>query len=268
MAKQRHSHKCFEKAVRESCRRLQVQCIPIYLLHSPVHWRPIEHWVEAAAKCKRKGLIQSLGLSNCDAKHVKRAYDASKKYGIDLACNQIHFSLLCFKSVELQETVTVCKELNIPVIGFTPLGQGLLTDKMSKSAFDESSNRTAKMLKIDWEDLTELRNEIKKISKRKGCSMAQTCLNWSISKGVIPLVGCRSVQQARDSLHAINESLELSEDEVKVLDSVALNRSTFRSSNRKRQFFVTLFGIVMVVCRALDSLGFGMVPEAGKILVK
>lgn len=57
-------HHDFEHAVRDSCRRLQVSCIPVYLLHSPVHWRPIEYWMEAAAMCHQKGLIQSMGLSN------------------------------------------------------------------------------------------------------------------------------------------------------------------------------------------------------------
>jgi len=54
-----------ERAVRASCERMQVDCIPVYLLHSPVHWlRPVEYWVEACAICYKKGLIKSMGLSN------------------------------------------------------------------------------------------------------------------------------------------------------------------------------------------------------------
>ena len=75
----RFSHACMERAVRASCERLQVSTIPIYLLHSPVHWRPIEYWVESAAICKRKGLIQTMGLSNCNADQVRRAVQAGKE---------------------------------------------------------------------------------------------------------------------------------------------------------------------------------------------
>jgi aryl-alcohol dehydrogenase-like predicted oxidoreductase len=57
-------HSDLEYAVRESCRRMQVDCIPVYLLHSPVHWRSIEYWVEACGICCKKGLIKSMGLSN------------------------------------------------------------------------------------------------------------------------------------------------------------------------------------------------------------
>jgi aryl-alcohol dehydrogenase-like predicted oxidoreductase len=63
-------HSDFEWAVRQSCRRLQVDCIPIYLLHSPIHWlRPIEYWVESAAICKNKyGLIQYMGIEQCECR--------------------------------------------------------------------------------------------------------------------------------------------------------------------------------------------------------
>lgn len=58
-------HSDLERAVRGSCRRLNVESIDVYLLHSPVHWcRPIEYWIEAGAKCYKLGLIKSMGLSN------------------------------------------------------------------------------------------------------------------------------------------------------------------------------------------------------------
>ena len=260
----RYSHHCFEEAVRASCKRLKVDYIPIYLLHSPVHWRPIEFWIEAAAVCKQKGLIKSLGLSNCDAETVKRAYAASKKYGIDIVCNQVHFSLLCYKSAKLQEMVKTCQDLDICIVGFTPLGQGLLVDAMTEDKC--STNRPAKMLKIEWNELVPLRNELKHLADKYNASMAQICLNWSVQHGVLPLVGCRTPTQARDSVQAVAGKWNLTKEEVEILDIVALDRSTFRSSNRKRMFFVTLFGIVMVVCNTMDWLGFGMIAEAGKVI--
>ena len=259
----RYSHQCFENAVRASCVRLGVDCIPIYLLHSPVHWRPIEFWIEAAAICKKKGLIQAMGLSNCDADNVKRAHVAAKEYGIDIICNQVHFSMLCYKSEKLQDMVKVCRHLDICIVGFTPLGQGLLTDGMTEEKCE--SNRPAKMLKIQWNELSSLRDEIKRLAVKYDRSMAQICLNWSICHDILPLVGCRSPKQALDSVQAIS-GWKLTDSEVMSLDDVALDRSTFRSSKRKRMLFVTLFGVIMVVCRTLDMIGYGMVSEAGKII--
>jgi hypothetical protein len=114
--------------------------------------------------------------------------------------------------------------------------------------------------------------------------MAQVALNWSIQHEVIPLVGFRSAKQARDSVGCLGWSL--SKSDVEALDRVALPTSTLDSkrdsfvcvvqylhiltvfsylllllagSKWRRMFFVSLFGIVMTVCRTLDTLGFGSV---------
>jgi aryl-alcohol dehydrogenase-like predicted oxidoreductase len=79
----RWSHASLERAVRASCKRLQVSSIPIYLLHSPIHcWRPIEYWVQSVAICKQKGLVQTMGLSNCNANQVQRAVQAGKEVSL------------------------------------------------------------------------------------------------------------------------------------------------------------------------------------------
>lgn len=84
----RYSHACFERAVRASCHRLHVTTILIYLLHSPVHWRPIEYWVESAAMCKAKRLIHAMGLSNCNADQVRRAVNAGKQVRSKALCSE------------------------------------------------------------------------------------------------------------------------------------------------------------------------------------
>jgi pyridoxine 4-dehydrogenase len=250
-------HQDFEWAVRQSCKRLQVDCIPIYLLHSPIHWlRPIEYWVESAAICKRKGLIQYMGLSNANADQVRRAVAAGKTFDIDIVCNQVHYSLLDYNSRELQEMEKMCRELSVTIIAFTPIGQGLLTDNLTEEKF--RANKPAKMLHLSQSDLQPLRHVIQQVAHKHEKTMAQVCLNWCIQHGTIPLVGCRTVQQAQDSMGCLGWSL--SATDVEQLDAVALNKSTLDSPAWKRTFFVALFGIVNIVCRTLDSWGFGNPP--------
>lgn len=246
-------HGDFENAARSSCRRLGVDKIHVYLLHSPVHWRPIEFWVEAAAKCRQKGLIEYMGLSNANADQVRRAVRAGKKYGVEIVCNQVHFSLLDYKSDSLQEMQKVCDELNVTIVGFSPIGQGLLTDNLTDEKM--AANRPAKMLRLRRDDLEGLRSVIQKMSHKYEKTMAQISLNWCIQHGVVPLVGCRSTRQAKDSIGCLGWSLK--DEDVKALDDVALDKSTLDSPSWRRALFVTLFGVVHVVCRALDSLGFG-----------
>jgi pyridoxine 4-dehydrogenase len=295
---------------------LGVEAIDVYLLHSPVHWcRPIEYWIEAGAKCHKLGLVRAMGLSNwyvaatrtvfvilistscvvlrhltaclvySNADQVRRAVRAGKEHGVPVVVNQVHYSLLDYNSPALQEMHGACRELGVKVVGFSPIGQGLLTDR-GMEAFD--TNKPAKMLRLTPRDLTELRSTLADVSKRYGKTMAQVALNWCIQHDVIPLVGCRSPGQARDSVGCLGWNL--SKEDVERLDRVALDRSTLESTfvacerflmlkpvkssfsffrpshptlllgpSWRRMLFVSLFAGVMVVCRTLDAFGFGSV---------
>lgn len=241
----RWSHFSFEAALRASLKRIGQERCDIYFLHSPVHPRGIEFWVEAAAICAKKGLLQSMGLSNCNADQVRRAVAAGKRYGVRISCNQIMFSLLDYKSPVLQETVQACQELDVMVIAYSPIGQGLLTDKLTQESFE--SNRIATMTRISWDCLAPLREEVSSIARAHGKTMAQVAMNWCICHKTIPLVGCRTVKQAQDSLGCLG--WRLSEDEVRRLDQVSLARSTLDSPTWRRSIFVFLAGVLMTMYR-------------------
>lgn len=90
--------------------------------------------------------------------------------------------------------------------------------------------------------------------------MAQVALNWCASKGTVPLVGCRSVKQAKDTLGSLK--FDLSDKEVQELDELALGRSTLESPGWRRAIFVTLAGVIMSICRGLDYFGYGRIEQA------
>ena len=257
----RWSHSSFERALRASNARMGIQTCPIYLLHSPMHLgRGIEFWVESAAICKRKGLLQYFGLSNCSAEEVRRAVAAGEKFGVEVVVNQVHYSLLDFNSPSLQEMQRTCEELNVSIIAYNTLGQGLLTDNLTEEKF--KGNIPAKMMHIGYADLLPLRTAMRKIADDHGdtvkgtkASMAQVALSWARAKGVMPLVGCRSTKQAEDTLGSL--SLDLSSEEVATLDALALTRCTLDSPPWRRKLFVVLAGVVMTACRWLDFFGVG-----------
>ena len=266
-----------ERAVRASCRRLQTNKIHIYLLHSPVHWRSLEYWIERGAECKRKGLIDIMGLSNCNAQQVRRAVAAGRKFGVDIVVNQVHYSLLDYNSQNLQDMERTCQELRVAIVGFSAIGQGLLTDTLTPESWD--SNRPAKMLRLKYDQLEPLRAALKRISQEypvvesnKGdttnqptttlghTSMAQVAINWCICHGVVPLVGCRTPKQAKDTIGALGWRLK--PEHVQELDRLALDRSTLDSPGWKRMIFVSLFGLVMTCCQICRALGYGIVQHA------
>jgi len=254
----RWTHNHFERALRDSNERMGVSQCPIYLLHSPMHLtRDIEYFVESAAICKRKGLMEYLGLSNCSADEVRRAVLAGKKYGVDVILNQVHFSLLDYNSTALKEMQRSCDEYGVSIVAYNSLGQGLLTDTLTEEKF--RNNKPAKMMHIQWNDLTLLRSALRRIAdtRSENTSMAQVALNWCRAHNTIPLVGCRSKQQAIDTLSSLD--WELTPEQVAELDSLALTRCTLDSPKWRRKLFVILAGVVMTLCRWMDILGWGRV---------
>lgn len=181
--------------------------------------------------CKVCRVIRMLASAHSDcvacsnADQVRRAVRAGQMHGVPIVCNQVHYSLLDYNSRALQEMHEACRELNVKVVGFSPIGQGLLTDHGMES-FD--SNKPARMLRLKRGDLQALRSTLSDVATQNGKSMAQVALNWCIQHDVIPLVGCRSPRQAADTVGCLG--WKLSESDVDRLDRVALDRSTLAST--------------------------------------
>mmetsp|Transcript_30520 Transcript_30520/g.74897 ORF Transcript_30520/g.74897 Transcript_30520/m.74897 type:complete len:376 (+) Transcript_30520:214-1341(+) len=249
-------------AVQQSNKRLGIPTCPLYFIHTPVHPMPLEHWVRACCVAQDKGYIQAMGLSNCNAEQVRRAVKEAAKHGKRIAANQILYSLLDYNSKALQEMQTVCGANDITIIGYSPVGQGLLVDALTQDKFE--GIRMAKMTGLTWldPDFCELRQAIHAIAASKGRPMAQVCIKWSIAKGAVPLVGVRSLRHLSDIAGALDSTWALSSDEMSLLDRLALKRSTFEKPRWRRAFFTGLLSVLMMMYSVTDWL-YGLPAHAG-----
>lgn len=238
----RWTEKDFDKALKNTTERLGGK-VDVYFIHTPVHPRPLEFWVRCLAKAKQDGRVTAIGLSNFNASQIKRAVIAAHPIKID--CVQVHFSLLVYGSAQLQEMIRVCRENNIAIVGFSPIGQGLLADGLSESQF--KSSKIARVTSLALDDLSPLRRKIREISEGHGVTMTQVAVNWSLCKGVIPLIGVRTTQQAKDAIGAL--SWRLSDEEIKALDTLALDKGTFEKGRIRRAIAVTVITILVMAYR-------------------
>jgi aryl-alcohol dehydrogenase-like predicted oxidoreductase len=99
-----------------------------------------------------------MGLCNCNADQVKRAVAAGKEYGLPVVCNQVHYSLLDYNSLALQGIEKTCRETNVIIIGFSPIGQGLLCDGLDEEKWQH--NKAAKMMRLQYDDVQGLREVV------------------------------------------------------------------------------------------------------------
>ena len=169
---------------------------------------------------------------------MQECHDALARRGVPLASNQISFSLLGRHNGS-QETIAKCNELGVKVLAYYPFAMGLLTGKYSKqlSNTDEMDSLDAsltqkKKTNLELADLERyafgdgetvpeggiqpLLTTIDAIAKKRKKTVSQVALNYIISKGAIPIPGCRTVTQLKDNLGAMG--WRLTATEIKMLE--------------------------------------------------
>jgi aryl-alcohol dehydrogenase-like predicted oxidoreductase len=163
------------------------------------------------------GLVRAVGVSNYGPGKTQRAYDTLAERGIPLASNQVEYSLLN-RDIERNGLLDLCRQLDIKVIAYSPLGQGLLTGKYTPDnppAGIRGLRSRRKLKKV--QPLVGLMREIGEGHGDK--TPAQVAINWTIRKGAIPIPGAKNATQARQNAGAIG--WELTPDEVAALDAAS-----------------------------------------------
>lgn len=222
----RLSKKSFEKALKNSLQRLQRASIDLYQLHMPLPPLRIEKWMEFMTGAYEEGLIKGVGVSNLNLSQMERAYESLTKMGIPLISNQVEYSLVN-REIETNGVLQACKELGIICIAYSPIGMGVLSGKYSAEN-PLQGMRASRFSRTDLQRYKPLIDLLKKIgADHGGKSASQVAINWTISKGTLPIPGVKNVRQAEQNSDVLKWSL--SEDEVTRLDEVSKKVSSEQS---------------------------------------
>ncbi|ORX90770.1 putative oxidoreductase, partial [Basidiobolus meristosporus CBS 931.73] len=203
-------------AIKKSIARLGVKHLDLYQIQGPIHLRSIEVLADALADAVEAGLVKAVGVSNYSINDTARMYDALKKRGIQLATNQIEFSLLR-RYPETSGLIRACQEMGVEVLAYSPLGMGRLTGKYSSTKPPPSGRQYGN---FSMQDLEPLLNVLKQVSQKYKKTMAQVALNWVICKGAIPIPGAKNLEQAQENCEALGWRLD--DSDVDLLDEYTL----------------------------------------------
>lgn len=199
------------KELELSLRRLGVDSIDLYQCHWPDPDTPIEETMAELMKMKAEGKIRFIGVSNFDVPLLEKVLSAGPVVSL-----QPQYSLL-ERSIE-KEILPFCREREIGILAYGPLGSGILTGKYKNPpTFGKGDARSffyPYYREPYWGRTRELLAEIKGIAGRHGAPLAQVAINWvNQQDGVTSaLVGARTSEQARANAGAGN--WELSRDEI------------------------------------------------------
>lgn len=214
----RLNKKSLLRALNKSLKRLGVSQLDLYQTHMPAPPITLETWMDAMGEAYQAGLIKAIGVSNYNREQLQRAYEALSRQGVQLASCQVEYSLLN-REIEQNGIKQLCDELEICLIAYSPLAQGLLSGKYT---FEQPPHgiRGRQQNRNYLERIRPLITEMRRIgADHAGKPPVQVALNWLISKGAIPIPGAKTEEQAFQNAETLTWSLTA--EEVKKLDQIS-----------------------------------------------
>jgi aryl-alcohol dehydrogenase-like predicted oxidoreductase len=207
-----------KSACDASLRRLGIDCIDLYYQHRVDPKVPIEDTVGAMAELVRAGKVRFLGLSeaSADPALIRRAQAVHP-----IAALQTEYSL--WTRDPEPEVLPLCRELNIALVPYSPLGRGFLTGTITSTAElgDKDFRKTNPRFQPgNLERNLELTDKVRQLAAARGCTAAQFALAWLLAQweGIVPIPGTRRI--ANLDSNAAAAELTLSEAELLAIEAV------------------------------------------------
>lgn len=217
------SRKYILSSLDQSLKRLNLEYVDIFYSHRFDPDTPLEETMGALETAYKQGKCLYVGISSYSAEKTREAYAILKSRNVPLIIHQPSYSMLNrWVENELLETLD---ELGMGCICFSPLAQGMLTDKYlggvptGSRAAKEGTALSKKMLTV--ENLERIEN-LNKIAQKRGQSLAQMALAWCKRRKEVTsvLIGASSSEQIRENCAAMS-NLEFSEQELQEIDLYA-----------------------------------------------
>jgi aryl-alcohol dehydrogenase-like predicted oxidoreductase len=203
-------------ACAASLRRLDMERVDLYQIHWPYTTISIDALMNALADLVAAGKVRAVGVSNFWAAQMERAHRTLDRRGVQLASNQVHYSLL-HRRPEHNGVLTACRDLGVTLIAYSPLEQGVLTGKYHQ----EGEARVAPRGRRHEARLREAQPVIAALrdigAAHGGKTPAQVALNWLMCQGALPIPGAKNADQATANAGALG--WQLSEEEFERLSS-------------------------------------------------
>ncbi len=216
------SRKYLLASLDQSLERMGLDYVDIFYSHRLDASTPLEETMGALDAAVRAGKALYVGISSYDADRTREAAAILADLGTPLLIHQPSYSMVN-RWIETEGLLDVAGELEIGVIGFTALAQGLLTGRYL-DGIPEDSRAAAADTTFDTEWLTDdmlarLR-ALNEIAGRRGQTLAQLALAWALRDERVTalVIGASSVTQLEQNVDTLDNP-ELSDDELAEIDS-------------------------------------------------
>lgn len=217
------SRKYLIASLDQSLKRLGLDYVDIFYHHRMDPETPLEETMEALAQIVRSGKALYVGLSNYNGEKLTQAEAILKELHCPFIINQNRYSIFD-RTVEQNGLKETAAKLHKGIIAFSPLAQGMLTDRYLHGIPEDSRIRTdGRFLKgnaLTQERLGQIR-KLNGLAAERGQTLAEMALAWVLKDGIVTsvLIGASRPAQILDNIKAL-ENTHFTEEELRIIDHI------------------------------------------------
>jgi len=213
------SKKYLISSLEQSLKRMKLEYVDIFYHHRPDTETPMEETADALAQIVKQGKALYIGISNYSPEQTSRMIELLAGMGVHLLIHQLSHSMLGRQNEPVYD---VLEKKGVGSIAFSPLAQGILTDRYlngipedsrakGKSVFlTEASITPEKMRKV-----TALNN----LAQDRGQALSQMALAWVLQRATSVIIGASRLSQITENCKTI-ENTEFSKEELEKIEQI------------------------------------------------
>lgn len=219
------SRKQLLASLDQSLKRLGLDYVDIFYHHRPDPSTPLEETMGALATAVNSGKALYVGLSNYDGARMEQAAKILSDLHVPFVINQNSYSIFN-RTIENNGLKETAVRLGKGIIAFSPLDQGILTDRYLKGVPDDSrimtDGRFLRESALTQDKLDRVR-KLNEIASERGQTLAQMALAWILRDGKVTsvLVGASRPEQVMDNIKAA-ENTTFTAEELDLIDKISL----------------------------------------------
>ena len=216
------SRKYMISSCDQSLKRLNLDYVDIFYSHRPDPDTPIEETMQALDYIVRSGRAMYAGISNYNPEQTKKAVSILKQLGTPCLIHQTKYNM--FSRIPEEGLLDILEEEKVGAIAFTPLAQGLLTDRylngVPKNSRIDKPNPFLTKDSINNEVMSKI-IKLNYIAKKRNQSLAQMSISWLLKDKRVTsvLIGASSSEQLLDNIKSL-DNLSFSESELNKIDNI------------------------------------------------
>ena len=219
------SRKYLISSLDQSLKRMGLEYVDIFYHHCLDPETPLEETMGALAQAVRSGKALYAGVSNYDGENLEKACSILEDLKCPFVINQNRYSIFD-RTIENNGLKSTAARLNKGIIAFSPLAQGLLTDRYLNGIPSDSrvmtDGRFLSVNAITEEKLKKVR-ALSEIAKERNQTLAEMALAWVLKDDIVNsvLIGASKPSQIIDNIKAI-ENTSFTSDELERIDKISL----------------------------------------------